>query len=368
MPFVIPASPAAITADWLTHALRMSKTITASRVTAAHLSRIGQDQGFTGGRLFLVRLAYDSADPGAPATLVAKLSPADPEMRSVMRGANGREVAFYRSLAQSSGMPVPRCFHAKFDPKTGASVLLLQDLSTYRSVPFTDGCGPADAKRLVEALADVHAKWWNSPALTRLNGAAILTELRFSQLWQRYPNSLKSLLQDVDLPPEFVRIGDHIATHEAAIFAEQPETAPITRLHRDVQSDNIMFAPASAGGAAILLDWQLTGKGRGAYDVGYFLISSLAPAQRRSMERALVTYYHARLLRLGIIDYSLAQCWADYLLSVAGKLFTTVAATVLLDNSGAHKTAWRRTDLTRLMAFCKDHAISEQTFADLVQK
>ena len=368
MPFAIPALPDAITPDWLTHALCTSKTITKSRVITAYLTRIGEDQSFTGGRLFLVRLAYNGADPGAPVTLIAKLSPAQPDMRRVMRVANGREVAFYRSLAQSNGMPLPRCFHADFDPETGASILLLQDLTNLRAVPFTKGCGPADAKRVVEALAELHARWWNNPALADLNGAPILTDLGFSQLWQRYKESLAGLLQGYDLPTEFVHIGNHIAANDAVIFAGQPETAPFTRLHRDVQSDNILFAPASAGGVARLLDWQLTGKGRGAYDVGYFLISSLAPAQRRNMERGLVAHYHARLLRLGITDYSLSDCWADYLQSVAGKLFTTVAATVLLDNSGAHKKAWRKTDLARLIAFCKDHGVSEQTFAGAAQK
>ena len=124
-----------------------------------------------------------------------------------------------------------------------------------------------------------------------------------------------------------------------------------------------MFEASAKHGAAVLLDWQFAGKGRGVYDVAYFLISSIDPAQRRNMERGLVALYHAQLLRAGITDYTLSHCWADYLQSVAGKLLMTVAATVLLDNASPHKQAWRRADLTRLLAFCADHRIAPATFA-----
>ena len=45
--------------------------------------------------------------------------------------------------------------------------------------------------------------------------------------------------------------------------------------------------------------------------------------------------------------------------AAVGKLFITVAATVLLDNSSAHRRAWRWADLQRLVAFIEDHAVAE---------
>jgi aminoglycoside/choline kinase family phosphotransferase len=358
----IPASPDEMTPNWLTTALRQAQSITTARVTSADLSRIGQDEGFTGGSLYLIKLHYDHIEASAPTTLIAKLSPTNPEMRAIMQAANQREAVFYQTLATPQNLPVPRCYHADFDPQTGASILLLQDLSGFRTVSFSAGCGPADAKHVVEALAKIHGHWWNNPKLAPLSGAAIVQEFPFSKLWAEYPASVKSLLQGIVLPKSFLNLGDHIARHQTAIFSNLLETAPITCLHRDIQIDNVMFGASKANAGAVLLDWQLSGKGRGAYDVAYFLISSLDPAQRRNVERSLVAHYHACLLRGGVTDYSLPQCWSDYLQSVAGKLFLSVGATVLLDNSGPHKTAWRATDLARLLAFCADHAISEQTF------
>jgi aminoglycoside/choline kinase family phosphotransferase len=358
----IPVSPDAITPNWLTTALRQARTITTARVTTADLTRIGEDEGFTGGSLYLIKLQYDRTEASAPTTLIAKLSPTNPEMRAIMGAANQREAVFYQTLATPQNLPVPHCYHADFDPQTGASILLLQDLSGFRTVSFTSGCGPTDAKHVIEALAKIHAQWWNSPKLAPLSGAAIIEEFPFSKLWADYPAKVKSLLQNIELPKSFLKLGDHIARNQTAIFTKLLETAPITCLHRDIQIDNVMFDAGKANTGAILLDWQLSGKGRGAYDMAYFLISSLDPAQRRNSERSLVAHYHAQLLRAGITDYSLPQCWADYLQSVAGKLFLTVGATMLLDNSSPHKQAWRATDLARLLAFCEDHAISEQTF------
>ena len=361
MPRQIPTTPDALTPDWLTATLRAAK-ITTALIPSAQLARIGEDASFTGGALYRITLTYDPPDPAAPQSLVAKLSPHAPETRYLMRTANAREVEFYRNPPQGNPLPVPRCYHADFDPETGASILLLQDLSGYRSVPFIKGCGPADAKRVATALAALHAKWWNAPALANLSGASMLMEYPLDKVWPHYLEKVQSLLQGIDIPEPFLELGTFIAQNQTQVFNRILETAPITRLHGDLQADNVMFAKPDGSAGAILFDWQFAGKGRGPYDLGYFLISSVDPAQRRNMERGLVAHYHGELLRQGVTGYCLAQCWADYLQSVAGKLVMTVMATMLFDNAGPHKQAWRRADLTRLLAFCADHHISKHTF------
>jgi hypothetical protein len=65
--------------------------------------------------------------------------------------------------------------------------------------------------------------------------------------------------------------------------------------------------------------------------------------------------YHQHLISTGIENYTLDQCWTDYIVSAASKLFITVTATVNFDNMSAHRMAWRKADLQRLMAFIDDH-------------
>ncbi len=77
------------------------------------------------------------------------------------------------------------------------------------------------------------------------------------------------------------------------------------------------------------------------------------------MEQDFLHLYHDALLRYGVTGYSFEQCWFDYRLAVVGKLFITVGATVLVDNSTPHKRAYHQADLQRLLAFCDDHAVAE---------
>ena len=105
----------------------------------------------------------------------------------------------------------------------------------------------------------------------------------------------------------------------------------------------------------IIIDWQTTGRGLGISDIAYLLISSLSPTDRRASEQELVGMYHRYLIDSGVENYGLDQCWADYKVSVASKLFISVTATVRLDNTTPHRRAWRAADLQRLMAFIDDH-------------
>jgi Phosphotransferase enzyme family len=356
---VLPTSAAEISPDWLTDVLRQAG-FSGLVVRTADLTRIGQNQSFTGGGLYRIGLTFDGPAGKAPESLVAKLSPSDPEQAARFHAANHREVAFYTTLAGQYDLPTPRCYFGRVDAARQASLLLLQDLGDARSVPFAAGLCETDAAAVVDALARVHSTWWNSPQLDGFDGMALLDEFGFSACWGRYRDKVATLLGNVDIPASFFALGDHLAAHWPRIFGDLLARGPVTALHRDVQADNVMF---DATGQAVLLDWQIMGQGRGAYDVAYALISSLTPQLRRRAERGLVARYHRALVDAGVADYAIDDCWQDYLRAVVGKVFLTVVATVIFEHGSDHKIAWRRVDLERLLAFCADHEISAQTFA-----
>ena len=78
------------------------------------------------------------------------------------------------------------------------------------------------------------------------------------------------------------------------------------------------------------LDWQITAKGRGAYDVGYFLSQSLTPETRRSCEDELLERYAERLAEHGI-DYPREQLRRDYRLTTAWCFIYPVIAAGRID-------------------------------------
>lgn len=334
----LPRSVEDISSAWLSRVLGRA-------VSVRGVEQIGVDEGFTGGGLYRLRCDQE--------TLIAKLSPSDPRLSEDFKAANAREVQFYTQFVQDDRLPVPRCHHGAFDANTGASVLIIEDVGAGRSVPFTAGCSLRDAERVVDALARIHAAFWQAPELVDVQGVETLDEFDFTDVWERYADAVGDVL-GCDVPSSVQKLGDYFAHNRHSVFGRLLDTEPMTLLHRDVQVDNILFHDDTVS----ILDWQFVGKGRGAYDLAYFLISSLDPAVRRGHEKDLLQRYVAGL---GRADYGFEQCWQDYILGVFGKINVTVVATVLLDNTGSHKQAWRRADLDRVVAFCEDHQITPES-------
>ncbi|WP_069298310.1 oxidoreductase family protein [Neptunicoccus sediminis] len=345
MPLPIPRNAEEITPDWLSDALGRS-------VASCTAQRIGQDESFTGGSL--IRLGVAWAGSGGPATIIAKLSARRPEFRKALAQANRREVGFYRSCASGRDLPVPQYLYADFDRASGQSITLLEDFPTARSVDFVKGCPLEDAHSVISAMARIHGEFWGVGAAQ----SGWLSEFDFPQCWADYPARLAEILPQQNLPHWFRRLGDALAVQPQR-FAQLLGQGPQTCIHRDLQVDNVLFTPKGA----VVLDWQFTGRGNGGSDLAYFLISSLAPAQRRAGETDLIRHYHKQLQASGVSGFSLQDCHQNYVVGALGKLFLTVVATVLFDNSSAHKRAWRDADLQRLLAFCSDHAVSPELLA-----
>ena len=360
---IIPNHAHEITPEWLTRALQEGGVDTLlngeTAVAAIVSTSIGEDESFAGGSLTHLEITYTRPKPHLPATIIAKCAPSDPELRETMKGNSFREAGFYKEAHDQSHLPIPHCYYNDVDEETGKAILLLQDLSHYRIVSFAGGCNPQDTESVVRALAEIHLHWWNSPRLNQFSGSEILLEFPFSELWRNYPEKIANLLPDFQIPESLLRIGSLIADNTSPILERLNETAPMTCIHRDIHVDNALFSDKDGDAPAIILDWQGAGRGRGAYDIAYFLISSVPPAQRRRTEQTLLQLYHSLLIENGVDDYDFETCWFDYRLAFVTKFFVSVISTVLLDNSTPFKRTWRRTDLQRLLAFCEDHAVAE---------
>ncbi|WP_280505520.1 oxidoreductase family protein [Nocardia farcinica] len=75
------------------------------------------------------------------------------------------------------------------------------------------------------------------------------------------------------------------------------------------------------------VDWQTLGLALPARDLSFFIGTSLDPDRRRAHEQALVEEYHRTLRAIGVTDYSLEQCWQDYIFALPqGPLITVFGA------------------------------------------
>lgn len=109
----------------------------------------------------IVRL-HLGGEAGLPASLIGKLTPADPAGRAQLHamGFFEREVRFYRALAAATPMDTPTCYFADLDPGTGHAFPLLEDLAPARIGDTVAGATLEDVTVALLALAGCTRGWW----------------------------------------------------------------------------------------------------------------------------------------------------------------------------------------------------------------
>ena len=323
--------PEALTAQWLTDALRAAGHLGAASVAAVELTPVGTGQMCDSVRL---SLRYDQRCE-APTSLVAKLPAADETSRETARSLRSyeNEVRFYQQLAAALPISTPKVFHADIDVDTASFVLLLEDAAPARQGDQLAGCTPEVAKVAVDELVQLHAPRWGDPSLAsmewlhrdREEGQQFMAML-LPTLWEGFRQRY-----DAQLGPEVHQAGDALfAELEAYLFAD---TEPWSIVHGDYRLDNLLFDPAPGGVPVTVVDWQTCTHGPPLQDVAYFIGAGLLVDARRASEEELVRGYHAGLQAQGVGDYGWDQCWRDYRRGTWSGLLMAVAASMLVERT-----------------------------------
>ena len=310
----IPATMDEVTPAWLTAALRESGVLKTATVTSADRVTIGVGVGLLGD-IARVTLTYDRDEPGAPATLVAKIPTADPGGRGIaqMLGFYEKEARFYTTLADQCAIGSPRCYYAAMKPEEVLFIILMEDMGGLRMGDQVAGCSVEDARLIVRNLARFHAQWWDSPKLDSLDWVPSLASPIIKL-------GIGAYLQSIE---PFLRLfGDRITSAQRdLVIALGPRLAatwdavssgPVTLAHGDPRLDNIFFGSTDGAREITVIDWQVLIKARGPLDIGYLLSQSLSPADRKAHEESIVREYLATLEANGVTGYSWEQCWYDY--------------------------------------------------------
>ena len=217
------------------------------------------------------------------------------------------EVQFYRDLAPLMKMPpVVRCLAAIED----SSTIVIEDLrATHDHPAWPVPPSRTQCERAVEALANVHAHWWESPKLGNEIGKPNTTE------------SLTTMVQGIaaNLSSFFDTFGDALTVETRYIYERvfgsslKPwlrltDPHALTIIHGDAHAWNFLF-PRAGDGPVFLFDWQLWHVDVGARDLAFMMALHWYPSRRRELERSLLHHYHENLRRT---DYSLDELWLDY--------------------------------------------------------
>jgi hypothetical protein len=342
-----PVDPLSVTAAWLSEVL-------GADVRKCRLEQIAIGVGLL-GRLYRAHL---NGEPDVPRSVVVKL----PTLDSVARPAVCenlefylREVRFYQEIGQANPLRPARPYFAAFDETTHDFVLVLEDLGRLRVADQIIGCTAADAETVIDAIAQHHAYWWESQRFAALPWlkpfstppfAAALAG-NFEAAWLRFLEGVGA-----DLPPTLRVFGERFPALVPWFWRELTRP-PHTFLHGDLRLDQLFFAVEADDPPVTALDWQITSKGRGAYDLAYFLSQSLAVDTRRSCENQLIKRYAERLAEQGI-DYPRDELWRDYRLTTAWCFAYPVIAAGRIDLANDRQLQLLRTMVNRAATAIED--------------
>jgi hypothetical protein len=298
----IPPSLAALDPAWFTE--RLDTTVTAVSLTPVAVASAA-------GSLARAELSY-AVDGSGPRSVILK-GRGDSDNQRVMESALGlsaREQLFYSRIADAIPVSVP---HRYFVGEVGSTEpLVLEDLAHLRPGDQVAGLTLTDATRLIDDLALLHARYWDTDppggdperliSWTDPTVAGMLTALVCSgldSLRERYSGRVSNQILDAAAAaaPEWDKVLARCAN------------GPQTFVHNDFRLDNIFFAP---DGCPVVIDWQLAGRSRGTQDVSYLLSGSMTQDMLRRGWRDLLSRYHAGLVANGVRDYSFEQCLRDY--------------------------------------------------------
>ena len=291
---------------------------------------------------------------GVPATVFVKTTPTRPIERvfNNVYGLSEAEAVFYRTVAPEIIECTPAAYGARWDARTGRSVVVIEDLAP-RGTRFAHvgiSCTADEAAMMTRALAGLHRKYWESPRfdtdLYRFASAGS-TAQRFgkysSALLARVPRRYNDVV-DADFRRDALLL--HTRREEVArIWRSLPQSL----LHGDTHRGNLGFHDDGV----ILFDWQVTGQGPALKDLAYFAATSLDTDLRRSIERDLVRDYVDTASAAGGADITGAAAWDQYRLLVVTGYIAVAFATVFAERLQSDDST--RPALGRAVAAVRDH-------------
>ena len=214
-----------------------------------------------------------------------------------------RELAAYRLLAPLRGKLSPRLFSGTSADHGSNGLLLLEEIRGARNRDQLQGLTGPELISATRAIAQIHARFWNSPALRQAPGLPHHHYMRAHEVKRNLPAFLRwaSLpARDRDLFRELPR--------RASAALHRLGKQPVTLVHGDLRSDNIFYGKNSVR----FIDWGLALAGNAAFDLARLAGGSARKPLSLYQHIELFRIWHGELLRHGVRSYPLPQAWQDY--------------------------------------------------------
>ena len=333
----VPFSVGELTAEWLSRGLRSSGLLHEGSVEKIDQRRLGDQVGFN-GEVVIVSPTYSALNVAesktAPKSLVLKIPTASKNrILGQTMGLYEKEIRFYRDLQPIMNIRTPTHYYSALDIADDPDVilerlrgmnrlpiwvirvimalagwvvtgnprkyaLLIEDLSDYRMGDQAKGCSDEDVKNVISTMAQMHAQFWDSKALTEMTWispyavVSRMMQMRYLQSIGRFiseEGGNLSLEQRDTL--NWLKVNGIALTE---LFGEESATL----LHGDCRLDNICFDDKL--NQVIFFDWQTMQSGPGAADLAYFISATLTEEDGEDRVNAIIEHYLQALNLYGI--------------------------------------------------------------------
>lgn len=293
MPLVIdspiPSSAEEIGAEWLSEVL----SVRFPGAVAASVEIIDAHSGTTGrARL---RARWES-NAGAPSAIFVKLAPTDPVQKEmvVSTGMGKREARFFDRLAEEIPVRVPAPLWSGWNETGDAYIMLIEDLSEAGcSFPSSRGDSGQHPERMIDTLASLHGRYWESPRFSASEDLAWITRPMRGEIG---PLLVASALEQFGKEmPEAFRDLAHLYIDHTDAMNELLDAGPKTLIHGDSHMGNTFVDGDRVG----LLDWACTAFAPGIRDFSYYVCNSVSTERRQRDERLLLRRYLEILAKSG---------------------------------------------------------------------
>lgn len=292
----IPVSFEAITDEWLTAVL--CRAVPGAAVTD-HSLDVADDGTNNRRRIFL---DYNAAGEAAklPRSVFCKATHG--LENRLMLGHSGAilcEVSFYNHVRSLLDIEAPRAWHARYDPESFNSIVVLEDLAD--RAEFCDEDTPVDrafVERQVALLARMHGRFDQSPLFS--GPLAVLPTW-----YQRFHNLAGYNLREaceVGLREAAAVVPERLLARAEAIWPatlrslELQRDLPHTLGHGDVHLKNWYVTRDNVIG---LGDWGVTHRGHWSRDLAYMITTALTPDHRRAWEADLIALHGELMAQAG---------------------------------------------------------------------
>ncbi len=323
---------AELDATWLTAMLAVSGAApSGARIVGVRPEKLSAGRLASTVRFLLTWADDDNRGPGS---LVGKFPAEGARSRATGHATDAYaiELAFYRQLAPTLRVTVPRCHFAGSDQATGRFALILDDVSPARKVDQVAGACEDEAAAALVELARLHVQFWDCDQSGPLRWVPVRAApenarrlaAAYRLLHRRFLDRFGGRLSD-----RAVRVIELFDT----VIRRWPsrDSLPCTLLHGDYRVDNLLFGGDGVVPGVTVLDWQNLGLGTGATDAAYLIGGSLPIETRRRREAELVQVYVDALAAQGVAVGE-REFRAAYRANALAGLHMTVVSAMLVDD------------------------------------